>query len=489
MLLRTFFDPKLAHTSYLVACQQTNEAIVIDPARTIDAYLETAKAEGVHIVAVTETHIHADFLSGARELAEQVGAKLYLSGAGGPDWQYEYAYEYLHHLLQDGDSWELGKLRFEALHTPGHTPEHMAYLLTDCANTMLPIGIFSGDCVFVGDVGRPDLLERSVGIKGSKAAAAQQLFGSVQRIKQLPDYVQLWPAHGAGSACGKALGAVPSSTVGYEQHTNWAFQLGDETAFVERVLDGQPEPPLYFATMKRLNKKGPDRLNAHVEPKRLDIKSLLAIQQTGAPIVDTRSPAEFADGHVPGTFNIPARSKRFTTYAGWFLEGGQPFYLIIDPADVPTAIADLARIGLDKVSGIFGCEVIAEWSRQTKKPLGKIEQIMVTDVVDAVESGQLMVIDVRGESEFASGHLPNAHNIMLGYVLDGTGDIPTNRPVLFQCKSGFRSSIAAGLLASQGYAHVFNLVGGYDAWQQAGLPVVVPGQTRKVEEVEAHAVM
>ena len=227
MLLRYFYDPKLAQASYMVACQTTGKAVIIDPGRNIELYLEAAAEEGVEIIAATETHIHADFVSGCRELAERVGVTLYLSGEGGPDWQYQYLANYPHHLLEDGDSWYIGNIKFEAMHVPGHTPEHLAFRVMDGTALAVPMGIFSGDFVFAGDVGRPDLLETAAGLKGTKEESARALFQSLQRLKHLPDYLQIWPGHGAGSACGKALGAVPSTTLGYERLANWAFQIED----------------------------------------------------------------------------------------------------------------------------------------------------------------------------------------------------------------------------------------------------------------------
>ena len=475
MLLRHFYDPKLSHASYMVACQATGEAIIIDPGRNVEIYLEAAVAEGVEIVAATETHIHADFVSGCRELAERVGATLYLSDEGGADWQYKYLADYPHHLLKDGDSWQIGNIKFEAMHTPGHTPEHAVFVVTDGATMTKPLGVFSGDFVFVGDVGRPDLLETAAGMKGTKEASARDLFNSVQRFKQLPDYLQIWPAHGAGSACGKALGAVPSTTIGYERLANWAFQIENEAMFVTTVLSGQPEPPRYFATMKLVNKEGPVLIEDNVVPVKWSVEILEQAQQAGAPIMDTRSHHAFAQGHIPGTFNNPFVLRSFITYAGSFLDETTPFYLIIDEDQLPEALTDLQRIGLDNIAGFFNPRVISEWAGQTDHNLGLIPQVSVSEVAEEIKSGQMTVIDVRGGAEFAAGHLPTAHHIVLGNILDQLDEIPANQPVVLQCLSGFRSNIAAGLLASRGRSNMVNLRGGIQAWQQAGQPVVENG--------------
>lgn len=243
MLLRYFYNAKLAHASYLVGCQATGEAIVVDPARDIAPYLAEARAQGLRLVAAAETHIHADFVSGARELAERTGAMLFLSGEGGAGWEYGYAASYPHRLLRDGDAFKVGNLVFETMHTPGHTPEHLSFLLTDRRGADQPMGLFSGDFVFVGSVGRPDLLESAAGLQGTAAALAHQMFHSIQRFKQLPDFLQVWPGHGAGSACGKGLGAVPSSTVGYERRFNWALQMEEEADFVSELLAGSRSHP------------------------------------------------------------------------------------------------------------------------------------------------------------------------------------------------------------------------------------------------------
>lgn len=261
MLLRYFYDEKLAHASYLVGCQKTGEAIVIDPGRNLKPYLQAAEDEGLNITAAAETHIHADFVSGARELGATHQAKLYLSDEGDADWKYQYVDELKHQLVKDGDRFSIGNLMFEVMHTPGHTPESISFLLTDGGgNADRPIGIFTGDFVFVGDIGRPDLLEKAAGIKGTSQSGAREMFKSLGKFKQLPDYLQVWPAHGAGSACGKALGAIPTTTVGYEKMFNWAMAYTDEETFVKALLDGQPEPPKYFAVMKRVNKEGPPLL-------------------------------------------------------------------------------------------------------------------------------------------------------------------------------------------------------------------------------------
>jgi hydroxyacylglutathione hydrolase len=265
VFMRMIYDEKLAQAAYLIGCQRTGEAVVIDPERDVDRYIDLAKDNGLRIVATAETHIHADFVSGSRELAERVGAKVYVSDEGDADWKYEWLDKkvgggsYDHQLLKDGDSFKIGNIELKAIHTPGHTPEHIVFLVTDHgANATEPIGMATGDFVFVGDLGRPDLLETAAGHAGAMEPSARRLFSTVKKLGEIPDFVQIWPAHGAGSACGKALGAVPMSTVGYEKRFNPAIQAAaTEQGFVDFILTGQPEPPMYFANMKRDNKVGP----------------------------------------------------------------------------------------------------------------------------------------------------------------------------------------------------------------------------------------
>src|SRR5918999_3682205 len=260
MIFRRLFENKLAQSSYLIGCSATREAIVVDPNRSVDQYLQAALQEGLRIAHVTETHIHADFVSGARELAHRSGARLYLSGAGDAKWGYRYSEGAGATLLGDGSRISVGTVLLQARHMPGHTPEHLAFLVTDTAHAAEPMGALTGDFIFVGDVGRPDLLERAVQAQGTMAQSARHLFRSLQDFRRLPDYLQLWPGHGAGSACGKSLSAVPQSTVGYEKRFNWAFGITDEAEFVRAVLAGQAEPPRYFAEMKRINQSGPPPL-------------------------------------------------------------------------------------------------------------------------------------------------------------------------------------------------------------------------------------
>ncbi|MGG1658370.1 MBL fold metallo-hydrolase [Brevibacillus sp. NRS-1366] len=470
MLLKYFYDDKLAQASYLVGCQATGEAIVIDPARDIEQYAKAAKANGVKIIGVTETHIHADFLSGAREIAARLGATLYLSGEGGPEWSYQYAYQYKHNLLKDGDIFHIGNLTFEVLHTPGHTPEHISLLLTDGGSSANgPIGIFTGDFVFVGDVGRPDLLEKAARVSGSSEDMARKMFHSLMRFKKLPDYLQVWPGHGAGSACGKAIGAVQSSTVGYEKRTNWALQHDNENEFVQRLLVGQPEPPTYFAMMKKLNKEGPQLVREIEAP--FHAESSISVVETWVEqgiVVDTRPAKIFAQKHLLGVINIPY-DKLFTTWAGWLLDYDRPIYLLTEKQSIPAILKDLQSIGIDRVASTMDQNV---FDLHDNSKLVKYEEVTPEEARDQVQKGQLYVLDVRYEKELDEGYIPEAKHVMLGFLPVRMQELPRDKPILVQCKSGRRSAIGVSFLQANGFQNVRNLDGGFDEWVKQGLPIV-----------------
>jgi len=456
MYFKHFFEKGLAQNSFLIGCQATGEAIVIDPRRDIDLYLKTATDNDLTISKVAETHIHADFLSGSRELAAATGATLYLSDEGGDDWQYRFE----HLGLRDGDSIAVGNLRLDVIHTPGHTPEHISFLLFDLPAGEEPMMIFTGDFVFVGDVGRPDLLEEAAGIVDTKIKGAKQMFASLAKFRELPKYVQVWPAHGAGSACGKALGAVPASTVGYELATNWAFQIDDEQTFVDELLSGQPEPPYYFANMKTMNRAGAAVLEKLPDPKELGVDEVAKLQQEGAQIVDARSRYAYAGGHIPKSQSIPFDSG-FSNWAGWTLSYDRPIILVAGAEDREEIVKMLVRIGLDQIVGHLPS--VQPWA-DAGKPLVRTEQITAEDLASVL--GEYTVLDVRSQSEYEESHIPDALNIHAGRLHRKQDEIPANRPLVVHCQSGYRSIIACGQLERLGITDVRNLVGGFDSWEQ-----------------------
>jgi hydroxyacylglutathione hydrolase len=455
MLVRRCYDERLAQASYLIGCQATGEAIVIDPARDITPYLDAARQERARITRITETHIHADFLSGSRELAAATGAEILLSAEGGKDWQYRYPAAPLH----DGDVIMVGAVRLTVIHTPGHTPEHLAFLVTDTARSADPVALVSGDFIFVGDVGRPDLLEEAAGVAKSKEPSARQLFHSLQRMAELPDFLQIWPGHGAGSACGKAPGALPTSTLGYERRTNWAFRVENEAAFVAAVLDGQPPAPTYFARMKRLNRNGPAILGKRPVPAKLDRSDLSRALRDGV-VLDTRPRAAYATAHVDGTLNIPP-IQAFTTWAGWLLPDDRDIYLIADDckAAADAALA-LSSIGLDRLAGWFCVDVVAAAEAD-----GTARQSDRAAMADAprMQSEGALVVDVRDRHEWDAGHLEGAAHHPLGTLAATLALEDRARPIAVHCEGGTRSAIAAALLEQMGFRQVTDLPDGWAA--------------------------
>ncbi|MFT5423898.1 MAG: hydroxyacylglutathione hydrolase [Phycisphaerales bacterium] len=468
MFLRMIYDENLAQAAYLIGCQRTGEAIVIDPERDVDRYLELAQANGLRIVAATETHIHADFLSGVRELAE-MGVRAYLSDEGDADWKYQWLNKkmsggsYDHVLLHDGDEFMIGNIRLRAMHTPGHTPEHLAFLVTDVGGgATAPIGIATGDFVFVGDLGRPDLLETAAGQVGAREPSAKRLFQTVRRLDEVPEFVQVWPGHGAGSACGKALGAVPTSTVGYEKRFSPAVKSAigpdaTERGFVDFILSGQPEPPLYFARMKRENKAGPSVLGSLPEPERVSAKELAGADTASCAVLDTRPWEAFATGHVPGSMSFPRR-RTFTSDVGSMVREDEPIYLIVAEAGLEESVRDLVRIGLDDIRG---------WIEPSDLPASictePVREVSPEGARRMIEAGEVAVLDVRRKVEFDAGHLEGATNISHTRLAANLGELPRDKPLLVHCQQGVRSGRACGLLGREGFACV-NLAGGYEAW-------------------------
>ena len=474
MFVKRFFEPLIAQNSYLIGCASAHEAIVIDPNRDIQPYLETAEREGLTITHVTETHIHADFLSGARELAHRTGAVLCLSDEGDKDWKYQFDHD---RKLKHGDQITIGNVTIDVLHTPGHTPEHLTFLITDGAAADRPIAAVTGDFIFVGDVGRPDLLERAANMAGTMELGAKALWKSLQEFARHEDWLQLWPGHGAGSSCGKGISAIPHSTLGYERRFNWAFTTESEAEFVRNVLTGQPEPPKYYATMKQMNKAGPPLLNAtppprfmknpaarispRPEPSLLRANDLAEVLKRGALVIDTRPADEFAKGHVPGTLNIPLNGS-FVTWAGWLVPYVADFYAIVADASaerVTELRRTLSLIGLDRLAGYFSAGAVPNAaSRGTT--LGTIDQITPEEFRNTTD---ITVIDVRNASEWNAGHLPSAIHIPLGHLADRIAEVPADRKVVVHCQGGSRSAIAASLLKKLGREDVANLSGGYRA--------------------------
>ncbi len=470
MILKRFYDDKLAQASFLIGCGATGEAAIIDPNRDVDQYLRAAAAEKMRITAVTETHIHADFVSGARELAERAGARLYLSDEGDADWKYGFANQPNVTRVRDGDHIRIGNVRLDVMRTPGHTPEHIAFVLTDEPASKEPMAVFTGDFVFVGDVGRPDLLERAANYAGTMEKGARVLFDSLTKFRTLPGHLMLWPGHGAGSACGKNLGGLPATTLAYEKLTNWGVRSENETAFVREVLAGQPEPPVYFKEMKRINKQGPPFLGGFRDPEKLAGERIVELVDGGEVVVDLRSSAANAAGAIPGTLHIPA-GNTFTTWAGWLLPYDRPVYLLAnDLAEVRAAVRDLAMIGLDRVAGWLGEDTLAAWTKASGALIAT-PSISASDAARKLAARQVTLLDVRGSSEYSAGHVPGVVHIPLGYLASRAGELPKDRPIAIHCQGGTRSPIAVSVLRRAGFKDLFDARGGYAEFEAKGLGV------------------
>jgi hydroxyacylglutathione hydrolase len=461
MILRYFYDERLAHASYLVGCGETGDALVLDPARDITPYLQTAQEQGLSIRFVAETHIHADFVSGSRQLASLTDAQIIVSGEGGLDWQYRLPQGDNVRIVTHGDTILVGNVVLEVLHTPGHTPEHIAYLLTDTKTTLRPIGIFTGDCLFVGDMGRPDLLDNIANQRQASELGARLQFRNVQTFRTMPDYLQIWAAHGAGSACGKALGAIPSTTLGYEKLVNPAFQIANEDEFVAWLLDGQPDIPRYFAQMKRVNQNGAPLLHTLGQPQHIADVPDTDIVPEQALFIDTRPNADFAQQHIADSINIPISANGFGTYVGSLVDYTQPTFFIAYQTDVQTVINALLAIGVDDVRGYFTPDVIERSPRKNR-----VQHMTAKQIAQA----QLPILDVRGTSEYRAEHIPNTYAMPLGDVLTRMGELPPDTRFAVQCGSGVRSQLVVSLLQKYGYRQVVNMQGGITAWKKAGLP-------------------
>jgi hydroxyacylglutathione hydrolase len=460
MLLERIFDADLAQASYLIACQASGEAIVVDPRRDIAVYRELADRHGLTITAVTETHIHADYLSGTRELASAMGATMYVSAEGGPGWAYGAGFDDAVRLC-DGDEITLGNITLHVSHTPGHTPEHLSFLVTDGAQADTPGFMLTGDFVFVGDIGRPDLLDEAAGGSDTRFAGARDLFASLRdRLLTLPDYVQILPAHGAGSACGKALGAVPTTTVGYERAFAWwspYLERGDEQGFVDELLSGQPDAHAYFARMKTENREGPSLLGELSELEKFDASRLQQKVEDGlVALIDTRATEDVHAGTPIGALHIPGLEKT-ASFGAWVFDPAAestPIVVLADDAEQAAEFRDhLIRVGIDTVAGY-----VTSFAGMETRP------VELVDPANLAGDAGLRLVDVRSKNEHASGHIPGSTQLSGGRALWELDRLPNQGRIVTYCRSGTRSSITASALRRAGY-QVAELTGSYEAWQ------------------------
>ena len=468
MFFHQRFVPGLAIYSYMVGDEKSKKCAVIDPTRDVDEYLEIAKREGLRITHVLETHVHADFVSGSVELKARLGdgVQVVVSGMGGEEWTPPYA----DRAVANGDEIALGGVRLKAVHTPGHTYEHVSWALFDDNRSRdTPWLVFTGDFLFVGDVGRPDLLGEE-----ARKTLAHQLYESVFGVLPgLPDFTEVYPAHGAGSLCGKAIGSRSTSTLGYERRFSGALRPRGEPEWVSTLLEGMPIAPPYFTRMKKVNAGGPRVLGP--EPlgrKRFTAKEVHERVCEHCLVLDVRPKEAFAAAHIPGSINIPL-GHNLPTWAGWVLPYDRPILIVPDdPDDVPEVVTHLLRVGFDEVQGYLEGG-LGDWETSGFE-LGRLATTSVHDLADRLqgECSRPFVLDVRTDGEWDAGHIEGAHHIHGGTLEERYAEVPKDRPVAVVCGSGYRASIASSFLKREGYTDVANVLGGMAAWKAAGFPAV-----------------
>jgi glyoxylase-like metal-dependent hydrolase (beta-lactamase superfamily II)/rhodanese-related sulfurtransferase len=445
----------LSHASYLVGDETTGRAVVIDPQRDVSEYLADAEKLGLSIELVIETHFHADFLSGHLELAQATGATIVYSTVAQPEFDFM--------GVADGQRYSLGDVTLEFRHTPGHTPESMSIVVYEAADDTVPYGVLTGDTLFIGDVGRPDLLS-SIGF--TRAELADMLYDSLHgKLMTLPDATRVYPAHGAGSACGKNLSTDLSSTIGDQKRWNYALRASDKASFMELVTEGQPPAPGYFVYDAILNRKNRELLDEEALPPAMDYEQARAAVAGGAILVDGRSPEEFALGHLRGAVNI-GLAGRYAEFAGSVIEPDVDIVLTTESGAELEGKNRLARIGFDRVVGYLEApekamfehqDDVAAASRLTAKTFG--------ERTAAVDDPQ--IVDVRNPGEAEAGMIPGAVNIPIGQLPSRVDELDPARPTVVYCAGGYRSSMAASLLRQKGFADVSDILGGYNAWESA----------------------
>lgn len=464
MILQQFYLQCLAHASYLIGDEETHVAVVVDPQRDVDRYLAFAASHGLRIAHVVLTHFHADFVAGHVELRDRAGAAIYLGAAA--------AAEYSFTPLHDGDVIDLGRVRLQALETPGHTPESISLVVYDGnPEATEPRAVLTGDTLFVGDVGRPDL---RVALGWSATDLGGLLYDSLHgKLLALPDAVAVYPAHGAGSLCGKALGKETVSTIGEQRRSNYALQPMSKAAFVDLVTADQPDAPSYFTYDAVLNSQERPTLDETLERiHALTLDEVLALQGAGAQVLDTRDPAEFAAAHLAGSINV-GLGGQYATWAGSVLGREQPIVIVADPGREHEAAMRLGRIGFDQVAGYLGdglhsVEARPDLMRTTERVS---PQVAADRVAAAAAERAPVIVDVRAPAERQQKRIPGSVGIPLTRLAERLPELPSDRPLLVHCAGGYRSAIAASLLQRHGFAQVSEIAGGIGAWEAGGLPL------------------
>lgn len=456
MIFEQFYLDCLSQASYLVGDQASGRAVVVDPRRDVQQYLDRAAELGLTITHVFETHFHADFLSGHLELSRATGAEICLGSVAAP--------QFAARLFADGERLHLGDkgngVTLEVRHTPGHTPESISIVVFEHPDDDTPYGVLTGDTLFIGDVGRPDLL---VSVGKTAEELGHMLFESLRtKLLVLPDDTRVFPAHGAGSACGKNLSTETTSTLGEQRRTNYALSFTDVGAFVAAVTEGQPEAPGYFMYDAVRNQQARDTLDEHAAPPRLSVTQVIDARDRGVQIVDTRESQLFAAGHLADSLNV-GLSGRYAEYAGSVISPDEDIVIVSEPGFELEAKVRLARIGYDRVIGWFPVDDLADVPSEVRRA-SRLTAAEFAERRATVEG--LQVVDVRGQGEFEHGHLPGAHLIPVAQLRSRLSTLDASAPTVVYCAGGYRSSIAASVLRANGFADVSDVLGGYDAIMQ-----------------------
>ncbi|MDQ3117241.1 MAG: MBL fold metallo-hydrolase [Verrucomicrobiota bacterium] len=445
MYLNRFFVEGLAHASYLFGAD--GEAAVVDPQRDIEEYLAAAEREGLKIVAIFNSHPHADFASGFRELADRTGAKVYVSHLAPA--------KYERVAARDGEKVKIGSLEVELLETPGHSPDSLSFLVREGGQA---VAVFTGDLLFVNDVGRPDLRDADE----DPSALAGKLYDSLhQKVLTLPDDVKVYPSHGAGSLCGRAISDAPFTLVGQERKLNWAMQIADRAEFVRQMVDNLPARPAYFSYDVELNLRGAEPLSTLAPLGEMSEQELKKAASEGAVVIDVRSPGKFGAGHFPGSLNIGVGSPSFSSWTGFMVPGEKAIALVVgSDEEAEKARLELARIGFDNVLGYLRADAPGETH--------KLPQLSVQELKSRLKADRgPLLVDVRTPTEWKGGHLPEARHFPLSSFAEQASALPNDRAIALICGSGYRSSIAASLLQARGYEQVENVAGGMTALAEA----------------------
>lgn len=462
MIFKQYYLGCLSHASYLIGDEQSRAAAVVDPQRDIEGYLADAASLGLEIRHVLLTHFHADFVAGHLELRRQTGAEIYLGSRAEAEYRFT--------PLGDGDTVELGQVRLTILETPGHTPEGISILVFDLAKEPRnPYAVLTGDTLFIGDVGRPDLLA-SIGVTADELA--DMLYESLhEKLLKLPDETLVYPAHGAGSLCGKNLSTDTVSTIGTQRKFNYALQPMSREEFRRLVTADQPDAPDYFVHDAIMNRKERTVLDESLleSLKGLSLDEVLRLQSEGAEVLDVREAIDFEAGHLVGSLNVGLKGK-YATWAGTMLERTRPIVLVAEPGDEQEAAMRLGRIGLDNVVGFLEGGPQALVGRA--ELVGRTERMTAANLADVLSSAEPpQVLDVRTAAEWEAGHIPSSRNIPLNQLRKRLAEVPRQRQIVVHCAGGYRSAIAASLLEQRGFGDVVDLVGGYAAWEKLGAAV------------------